>query len=93
VFFTPDLPAYAKTMADAEKQLIPVAVSNPTFGQVSATNFSKGFNLTQTMNDALTDIIVGRRPLSDFDQLVKDWQANGGEQIRKEYTESIAGSA
>ena len=41
VFFTPDLPTYAKTMADAEKVLIPAAVSNPTFGQVSATNFTK----------------------------------------------------
>ena len=77
-------------MADAEKLLIPAAVSNPTFGQVSTTNFSKGFNLTATMNDALTDIVVGRRPFTDFDQLVKDWQANGGEQIRKEYMESIA---
>jgi hypothetical protein len=70
--------------------LIPVAVSNPTFGQVSATNFSKGFNLTQTMNDALTDIAVGRRPFTDYDQLVKDWQTNGGEVIRKEYMDSIA---
>jgi putative aldouronate transport system substrate-binding protein len=92
VFYTPDLPTYAQTMAEAEKQLIPVAVSNPTFGQVSATNFSKGFSLTQTMTDGITDIAVGRRPLADFDQLVKDWQTNGGEQIRKEYTDSIAAS-
>jgi putative aldouronate transport system substrate-binding protein len=80
-------------MADAEKSLIPAAVSNPTFGQVSVTNFSKGFNLTQAMTDGLTDIAVGRRPLTDYDQLVKDWQANGGEQIRKEYMDSIATSA
>jgi len=30
---------------------------------------------------------------SDFDGLVKDWQANGGEGIRKEYMDCIAGSA
>jgi putative aldouronate transport system substrate-binding protein len=93
VFFTPDIPDYAKVMADAEKQLIPVAVSNPTFGQVSVTNFSKGFNLTQAITDGLTDIAVGRRPLTDYDQLVKDWQNNGGETIRKEYMDSIASSA
>jgi putative aldouronate transport system substrate-binding protein len=93
VFYTPDIPAYAKVMADAEKQLIPVAVSNPTFGQISATNFTKGFNLSQAMTDGITDIAVGRRPLSDFDQLVKDWQTSGGEQVRKEYMESIAQSA
>jgi putative aldouronate transport system substrate-binding protein len=93
VFYTPDIADYARVMADAEKQLIPVAVSNPTFGQVSATNFSKGFNLTQAMTDGITDIAVGRRPLSDFDQLVKDWQTSGGEQVRKEYMDSIANSA
>ena len=39
------------------------------------------------------DIIAGRRNVSEWDQIVKDWQANGGEQIRAEYQESIATSA
>ncbi len=91
VFFSPDLPDYAQVMAETEKMMMPSAVSDPTFGQISATNFSKGFTLTQTLNAGLVDIVVGRRDLSDYDQLVKDWQANGGEQIRKEYTDSING--
>ena len=93
VFFTPDIDGYARTMSETEKVLIPVAVSDPTFGQISQTNFTKGFNLTQTVQDGLTDIVVGRRPLGDYDQLVKDWQTNGGEQIRKEYQDSIAASS
>jgi hypothetical protein len=36
--------------------------------------------------------MAGRRPMSDFDQLVKDWQANGGNQIRSEYTDAISAS-
>ena len=72
--------------------MMPSAVSDPTFGQVSATNFAKGFNLAQTLNAGLVDIVVGRRDLSDYDQLVKDWQTNGGEQVRKEYTDSINGA-
>jgi len=72
---------------------MPSAVSDPTFGQVSATNFSKGFTLTQALNDGIVDLVVGRRPFSDYDLVVKDWQANGGEQIRAEYQESIAQSA
>jgi hypothetical protein len=35
-------------------------------------------------------MVVGRRPMSDYDQVVNDWQNNGGETIRKEYTQSIA---
>jgi putative aldouronate transport system substrate-binding protein len=48
--------------------------------------------LTNTLNAGLVDIVVGRRQMSDYDQLVKDWQAGGGEQIRKEFQESIAAS-
>ncbi|HEV7665546.1 MAG TPA: extracellular solute-binding protein [Chloroflexota bacterium] len=93
VFYTPDLPNYAKVMYDTEHMLLPSAVSDPTFGQVSVTNFTKGFTLTQSLNDAIVDMVVGRRPLSDYEQVVKDWQTNGGETIRKEYQESIAKSA
>jgi putative aldouronate transport system substrate-binding protein len=92
VFFTPDLPDFAKVMYDTEHLLMPSAVSDPTFGQVSVTNFTKGFSLTQALNDGIVDIVVGRRPMSDYEQVVKDWQNNGGELVRKEYAESIAGS-
>jgi len=93
VFYSPDLPDYAKVMYDTEHMLMPYAVSDPTFGQVSTTDFSRGFTLTQRTNEGIVDIVVGRRPMSDFDQLVKDWQANGGEQIRKEYAESIVAAS
>jgi putative aldouronate transport system substrate-binding protein len=90
VFFSPDLPDYAAVMAETEKLMMPSAVSDPTFGQVSTTNFSKGFTLSKALNDGMVDIIVGRRQMSDYDQLVKDYMAGGGEQIRKEYADSIA---
>ncbi|MBV8717140.1 MAG: extracellular solute-binding protein [Chloroflexi bacterium] len=93
VFFSPDLPNYAQVMADTEKLMMPSAVSDPTFGQVSTTSFSKGFTLMKTLNDGLVDIVVGRRDMSDYDQLVKDFLDGGGEQIRKEYSASIAASA
>jgi putative aldouronate transport system substrate-binding protein len=93
VFFSPDLPNYAQVMAETEKMMMPSAVSDPTFGQVSVTSFSKGFTLMKSLNDGLVDIVVGRRQMSDYDQLVKDYLDGGGEQIRKEYTESIASSS
>ena len=93
VFYTPDLPNYAKVMYDTEHLLMPHAVSDPTFGQVSTTNFSKGFSLQQPVDDTLVDIIVGRRPMEDYDKMVKDWLDSGGEAIRKEYQQSIAATA
>ncbi|MCA1645260.1 MAG: extracellular solute-binding protein [Chloroflexi bacterium] len=90
VFFSPDLPDYARVMAETEAMTMPSAVSDPTFGQISTTSFTKGFTLMQTLNSGLVDIVVGRRQMSEYEQVVKDWQNAGGEQIRKEYVESIA---
>jgi putative aldouronate transport system substrate-binding protein len=45
--------------------------------------------VTQTMNDGIRDIIVGRRPFSDYDQLVADWRTNGGDVIRKEFQDAL----
>ena len=67
-----------------------LAVSDPTLGYVSATNQAKGAPVNMAFFDGLTDVLVGRRPLADFDQLVKDWATNAGDQIRKEYTEAMA---
>jgi hypothetical protein len=43
--------------------------------------------------DTLTDILVGRRPLDDYDQMVKDWQSKGGNQIRGELEQALAAAA
>jgi hypothetical protein len=93
VFYTPDLPNYARVMYDTEHLMMPHAVSDPTFGQVSTTNFSKGFTLQQAIDDTLVDLVVGRRDLAEYDTMVKDWLGNGGEIIGNEYQQSIAASS
>jgi putative aldouronate transport system substrate-binding protein len=90
VFFAPDVPNYGGTASAAEHTVLPSAVADPTFGAVSATATSKGVALANTMNDGLAALVLGRRPLSDYDQIVKDWQTNGGEQIRKEFMDALA---
>jgi putative aldouronate transport system substrate-binding protein len=49
--------------------------------------------LNLTFYDRLSDIVQGRRPMSDYDALLKDWLSNGGDRIRGEYTEAMAASA
>ena len=44
----------------------------------------------KAFTDGITDILASRRPLSEYDQVVKDWQNNGGETIRQEYMKAIA---
>jgi putative aldouronate transport system substrate-binding protein len=93
VMHWPGIPGFAQAEYGFEKAAIPVGITDPTLGYVSATFQTKGVPLTQAFLDALGDVLQGRRPLADFDQIVKDWQTNGGEQIRKEYQESIAAAS
>ena len=92
VIYTPDIPNYAKTLSDAEHTLIPYGVSDPTVGLISSTQITKGAALAQPVTDGTTDIIVGRRPVSDWDGLVRDYFGAGGEQIRTEFMNSIQAS-
>jgi putative aldouronate transport system substrate-binding protein len=86
-------PEFARVAQGEEQMLLANAIQNPTLGYYSATNLRKGATLDQNFNDGVTDVITGRRPLTDFDQIVKDWAANGGDQIRQEYLESMTKSS
>ncbi len=92
VIYVPDIPGFAKAHSDAEKALIPIGVADPTYGLVSNTQLTKGIVLDKGVRDGVTDIVVGRRPLTDFDQILKTYLSGGGEAIRKEYADAIAAS-
>lgn len=89
----PGWPEYAKTAYDYEHVAIPSGVEDPTWGLYAPTDSSKGVLLSQTFNAGLRAIVLGQRPLSDFDQLVKDWQTGGGNQIRIEFQQAATASS
>jgi putative aldouronate transport system substrate-binding protein len=93
VLYLPDIPDFTKVLADAEKQLIPIGITDPTVGFVSPTAVRNGVVVTQTMQDGIRDIIAGRRPIGDYDQLVSDWRTNGGDLMRKEFQDAIAAAS
>jgi hypothetical protein len=45
---------------------------------------------TLAVAPAIQEIVAGRRPMSDYDGLVKDWRAGGGDQMRAEYEQAYA---
>src|SRR5262249_164077 len=69
-----------------------MGIKNPTVGLYSSTNGQKGATLNQAMLDGLNAIVFGRADVSTFDQLVKDWRSNGGDQIRAEYARAYDGA-
>jgi putative aldouronate transport system substrate-binding protein len=90
VLFDPNDSNFAKVAYADEQTMVPILVSDPSLGLYSATNSSKGNVLLQNYTDALAEIVVGRNPLSGLDQIIKDWRANGGDQMRSEFQKAYA---
>jgi putative aldouronate transport system substrate-binding protein len=90
VNYQADLRGYAKKAFDAQQMLMPLGVSDPTDGYFSATAWGKGQTADARFQDGIIDIILGRRSMSEYDDLVKTWQTEAGETVRKEFMESMA---
>ncbi|MGN8646164.1 extracellular solute-binding protein [Gracilibacillus sp. HCP3S3_G5_1] len=56
-------------------------------GLVSETNLQSGTQLDAELEQILTEIVVGRRELSDVKTAVDHWLSNGGQQIIDEMNE------
>ncbi|MDQ1006399.1 ABC-type glycerol-3-phosphate transport system substrate-binding protein [Streptomyces sp. V4I23] len=74
----------------AYAKLVPMMEKNPVLEVSSPTWDSKGYGSLYTLKqDGLKDIIAGRRPMSAYDALVKDYLAKGAEQARGELAEAV----
>ena len=91
VTYQADLPGYTRRTFDVEQMLVDGGIQDATNGYYSKSAYSTAATTaTQTFSDGVNDILYSRRPLSDYDQLVKDWQKSAGDQIRQEYVEAMA---
>lgn len=91
VFYYPDTPEDGPYLQGVIRQMLATAADNPVETLYSVTNTQKNAELGQLQRDRLTDIIVGREPLTALDQYVKDWRSRGGDMIRKEYQDALKG--
>ncbi|MFC0438198.1 putative aldouronate transport system substrate-binding protein [Kutzneria buriramensis] len=65
---------------------MPIGVDTPAAPYLagSATYSTKWAQLDSQINDAISGIVTGRQPLSSWDGAVKQFGAQGGDQIAKE---------
>ncbi|MGW0933976.1 extracellular solute-binding protein [Streptomyces sp. NPDC002666] len=88
--FSADSEQGVRHVHEAFTKMIPMMEQDPTLRYSSPTWDSKGSGSLYTFkSDALKDIISGRKPVSAYDQLVKDYLAKGGEQARGEFEEAF----
>ncbi len=92
VAYWPGIPDYAQAAIDFEKAVIPVGVQDPAIGLATPTMDKQGAPLQQQLQDGLFDLVTGRRPLTEYDAFVKEWQSGGGDQIRTELQQALGAS-
>jgi putative aldouronate transport system substrate-binding protein len=91
VIYNPQHPEMVNVVhQDEQNRLSGTIVSDPTYGLASDTYATKGGALEQMIFDRLNAIVGSRAPMDDYDQLVRDWRAQGGDQIRGELENALA---
>jgi putative aldouronate transport system substrate-binding protein len=93
VYFDPKGGDYVPHVISVLKQYETVGVEDPTIGFYSEADTRQGLIATQRFGDGTTDIVAGRRPITDLPGLIQEWRQNGGDQVRKEYEDAIASAA
>ncbi|MBV9581386.1 MAG: hypothetical protein JO057_22635 [Chloroflexi bacterium] len=89
-YYSPADPKAPEIYQGYEKLLAPMGVEDASLGTFSPTFAAKGTILLDAVGGGAQDIIAGRRNVGDWDQLVKDWQNNGGNQMKDEFAASYA---
>ncbi|WP_166355707.1 extracellular solute-binding protein [Phytoactinopolyspora limicola] len=83
--FDPAYPQVAERFYHHQKQVVPNGISNPTAGLYSETEDRSGQAFNAPVSDAINEIIQGRRPITDWDQVIDTWRNSGGDDARGEY--------
>jgi putative aldouronate transport system substrate-binding protein len=84
---------FAEVSHAAETAMISVMALDPTLGLYSATAASQGPLAQDALLSGVSDIIQGRRQISDLDSLVAEWRTRAGDKMRGEFQEAIAAAA
>ena len=86
---TADVPTYVKDLLDYARRTIKYRAEDPFLGLKLEypANYSK---IIITTEDKLNDVVRGRRPLGDIEQIVKEWRSTGGDEGRAFFEKALA---
>lgn len=84
VLYLPGYPKVAQAAYEWEKAVVPKSAPNPAQGLRSATEVSKGAQLSKIIGDGITAVAFGRKPLSSWPETVDQWKQAGGDRVAEE---------
>ena len=81
---------YARVVHPTELAMAAAGIQDPTLNLYSPSFANLNAMLQQGVNDGISDIVQGRRPVGDLSQVVADWRARGGDKIRGEFQDALS---
>jgi putative aldouronate transport system substrate-binding protein len=87
--YQPGHPEDADTQHKYQSVEVPTGIKNPTVGLFSNAAATKNATADKNFQDAINDIIQGRKPFSDLDSQISTWRTTAGDAMRKEYEEQL----
>ena len=90
VIYESKLPDLAKAEHSYLQQSLPDGIADPSWGLYSATASTKGATADKNLQNATSDIIQGRKSMSDWDGAVKAWKEAAGDATASEYEAAYA---
>lgn len=90
VLYYPGGGELAQRVYDWEKAALKNSIADPSNGLVSATYSSQWASVSKPLGDAIAAITFGRKPLSDWDGLVKEAKSAGLDKMADEFAKEYA---
>ncbi len=78
----------APAQFDYQEKAAELLQPDPVAGLYSETNAGKGATLSSDLAQGRTDILAGRRPVTDWPTIVDRWRTDGGDTMRTEYQQA-----
>lgn len=89
VLYYPGYEDHVTIVQDGIRRYIEAGISNPSQGAVSSTWNSKNGELNLLVEERITQIVIGRDPLSALDDIISEWKKRGGTQAASEFANSL----
>jgi putative aldouronate transport system substrate-binding protein len=89
VIFIPGNAAATRKSYEYQASIIPSSVKDPSIGLFSDTWSRKSGQLGTIVNNGQNDILSGRKPVSSWDDVVRTWRSEGGDQVRVELEQAL----
>ncbi|MGY0236362.1 extracellular solute-binding protein [Longispora urticae] len=90
VIYFPGMPDATRRLHQWESDTLPRSVSDPSNGLRSGTWSASGAQLDKVIGDGLAAVLFGRKSLSEWDTILKDWKSKGGAKAAEEYSKEHA---